>query len=63
MSKLVAKEEIDAVFATTNIMESISPLISSLTYGVFYNYTVAILPGAVFYLAGIFEALILCIAV
>ena len=53
MSNIIPQNEVDTVFAITNMIESTAPLISSLTLGLLYTASIEKLPSAVFYFVSV----------
>ena len=61
LSKLVAQDELGAVFSVVGILESLAPIISSLVYTPIYNMTLDVFPGTVFLINAAITLVICCI--
>lgn len=59
LSKLVASDELGAVFAMVGLFESLTPILSITLFTAIYNNTLDFFPGTAFLLAGVIS-LILC---
>ncbi|MPC12320.1 Proton-coupled folate transporter [Portunus trituberculatus] len=61
LSKLVAPDELGAVFSVVGILESLAPIISSLVNTPIYNVTLDVFPGTVFLISAGLTLVICCI--
>ncbi|XP_063874795.1 proton-coupled folate transporter-like [Scylla paramamosain] len=61
LSKLVAPDELGAVFSVVGILESLAPIISSLVYTPIYNMTLNVFSGTVFLISAALTLVICCI--
>ncbi|KAK4305058.1 hypothetical protein Pmani_023048 [Petrolisthes manimaculis] len=61
LSKLVATDELGAVFAVVGLFESLLPLVSSSLFTLIYNNTLEFFPGTLFVVAGGISLFICCL--
>lgn len=61
LSKLVAPNELGAVFSVVGLFESLGPVIASPLYTLVYDYTLEFYPGTVFLISAAVSLFICCI--
>lgn len=61
LSKLVAPDELGAVFSVVAILESLAPILCSVVFTPIYNLTLDVFPGTVFVISGGITLVICCI--
>ena len=61
ISKLVASDELGAVFSMVGLLESLAPVLSSSIYTLIYNSTLDSFSGTVFLISAGISLIICCI--